>query len=543
MATLAFAGLTSPPFSTSRRSPSLLLPITCSSTEPNQNADDSEPKTPSLAPSSSSDLTYKLYAGLGGVGFLETTYLTYLKLTNSTAFCPTGGGGGGGGSCGDILSSDYAVVFGVPLPLFGMVAYGLVATLGVQLLTAKKLPFGISESNARLVLLGTTTSMAAASACFLYILSTKFSGASCSYCLLSALLSFTLFFTALKDFGLEKLQKEVGLLFCIASLVVVTLNRSYSALPPVPSSPSEIDLPYFSTEITTPSSPFAIALAKHLSAIGAKMYGAFWCSHCVEQKQMFGSEAAKLLNYVECFPGGFRKGTIMQKECFDVGIEGFPTWVINGQKIIEKERRRKMHTQISDSEQQELIEKLDIFKIKGRDKRGRTVLRIMGKFFPARIVSVDALRKYLEERIFPEIEKKPFAVLYVHTGAQRCENFPGISAVRSIYDAVPISVRQNLEAVYILHPGLQARLFLATFGRFFFTGGVYGKLRYVSRLDYLWEHVRRNEIEVPDFVYDHDEDLEHRPMMDYGLESDHPRVYDAPAVDSPVSTYSMRCIS
>ncbi|KAM1062513.1 hypothetical protein EV2_027590 [Malus domestica] len=352
MATLAFAGLTSPPFSTSRRSPlthgrfqipflhktlkwgqrSLLLPITCSSTEPNQNADDSEPKTASLAPSSSSDLTYKLYAGLGGVGFLETTYLTYLKLTNSAAFCPTGGGGGGG-SCGDILSSDYAVVFGVPLPLFGMVAYGLVATLGVQLLTAKKLPFGISESNARLVLLGTTTSMAAASACFLYILSTKFSGASCSYCLLSALLSFTLFFTALKDFGLEKLQKEVGLLFCIASLVVVTLNRSYSALPPVPSSPSEIDLPYFSTEITTPSSPFAIALAKHLSAIGAKMYGAFWCSHCVEQKQMFGSEAAKLLNYVECFPGGFRKGTIMQKECFDVGIEGFPTWVINGQVL------------------------------------------------------------------------------------------------------------------------------------------------------------------------------------------------------------------
>lgn len=82
---------------------------------------------------------------------------------------------------------------GVPLPLIGIVAYGLVATLGVQLLTAKKLPFGIDESNARLVLLGTSTSMAAASACFLYILGTKFSGASCSYCLLSALLSFTLF--------------------------------------------------------------------------------------------------------------------------------------------------------------------------------------------------------------------------------------------------------------------------------------------------------------------------------------------------------------
>lgn len=79
-----------------------------------------------------------------------------------------------------------------------MVAYGLVAILGVQLLTAKKLPFGIDESNARLVLFGTSTSMAAASAYFLYILGTKFSGASCSYCLLSALLSFSLFFITLK---------------------------------------------------------------------------------------------------------------------------------------------------------------------------------------------------------------------------------------------------------------------------------------------------------------------------------------------------------
>lgn len=54
--------------------------------------------------------------------------------------------------------------------------------------------------------------------------------------------------------------------------------------------------------------------------------------------------------------------------------------------------------------------------------------------------------------------------------------------------------------------------------------------------------MRRNEIEIPDFVYDHDEDLEYRPMMDYGLESDHPRVYGAPA-DSPAEMYSTRCIS
>lgn len=86
---------------------------------------------------------------------------------------------------------------GVPLPLIGMFAYGLVSSLGVQL-SGKSLPFGIDEANGRLILLGTTTSMAAASAYFLYILGAKFTGASCSYCLLSALLSFSLFFITQK---------------------------------------------------------------------------------------------------------------------------------------------------------------------------------------------------------------------------------------------------------------------------------------------------------------------------------------------------------
>lgn len=47
-------------------------------------------------------------------------------------------------------------------------------------------------------------------------------------------------------------------------------------------------------------------------------------------------------------------------------------------------------------------------------------------------------------------------------------------------------------------------------------------------------------MEIPEFVHEHDRELEYRPMMDYGLESDHPRVM----VDyCPFSMYSMRCIA
>ncbi|GLT82567.1 hypothetical protein SLE2022_009310 [Rubroshorea leprosula] len=112
-----------------------------------------------------------------------------------------------------------------------------------------------------------------------------------------------------------------------------------------------------------------------------------------------------------------------------------------------------MSSQISDSDQDHLTF-TDIFKIHGKDKRGHKILRIIGKFFPARLLSVDGLKKYLEENIFPRLGRKPFSVVYVHTGVQRSENFPGISALRVIYDAIPINVKENLQAVYFVHPGL-----------------------------------------------------------------------------------------
>ncbi|KAK1410501.1 hypothetical protein QVD17_37038 [Tagetes erecta] len=292
------------------------------------SGDDVESEPNSLSSGSTGISSYSWCAGFGGLGFLETSYLTYLKITGSDAFCPVGGG-----SCGDILNSSYAAVYGVPLPLIGMAAYGTAAFLALKL-AAKDSPFGIDESNGGLILLGITTSMATASAYFLYILSTQFPGASCSYCLVSALLSFLLFFTNAKSLGWQKIRNEVGLQLCIAGLVFAALSNSYSAsaLPP-PARFGEKFLPYTPTEIKAPSSPLALKLAAHLRSVGAKMYGAFWCSHCLDQKEMFGSEALKLLDYAECYPDGFKIGTPLSKECKEVNIRGFPMWVIKGQVL------------------------------------------------------------------------------------------------------------------------------------------------------------------------------------------------------------------
>jgi len=68
--------------------------------------------------------------------------------------------------------------------------------------------------------------------------------------------------------------------------------------------------------------------AKCLTDSGARMYGADWCGHCKEQKEMFGS-SWQYVNYIECDGGGFQTA-----ECENAGITGYPTWEFgDGSKI------------------------------------------------------------------------------------------------------------------------------------------------------------------------------------------------------------------
>ena len=56
-------------------------------------------------------------------------------------------------------------------------------------------------------------------------------------------------------------------------------------------------------------------------------YSAYWCSHCYDQKQLFGQEAVKELSIVECAKDGKDSQTEL---CIEKEIQGFPSWEING---------------------------------------------------------------------------------------------------------------------------------------------------------------------------------------------------------------------
>lgn len=62
--------------------------------------------------------------------------------------------------------------------------------------------------------------------------------------------------------------------------------------------------------------------AQCITDSGAKMFGAYWCPHCANQKQEFG-KSWKLIDYVECsLPN--RAG--QTSACAEAGITSYPTW-------------------------------------------------------------------------------------------------------------------------------------------------------------------------------------------------------------------------
>jgi hypothetical protein len=66
----------------------------------------------------------------------------------------------------------------------------------------------------------------------------------------------------------------------------------------------------------------------------------------------------------------------------------------------------------------------------------------------------------------------------------------------------------------------------------------------MCRLEYLWAHMDKGQLEVPECVREHDEELERRPLMDYGIEAtDRCCMFDAASMDTSASMHSLRCIS
>jgi uncharacterized membrane protein len=243
--------------------------------------------------------------GLALAGSALAAYLSWIDWAGASAKgCAVGSG------CEVVLGSRWATLLGLPTAYWGLVAYlTLAATAFIRRVdwhwrTAWSVALGGVLYSAYLTTISLTVLQAA-----------------CPYCLTSLALMSAIFVlvTVQRPASIEGFSWRGWLsrTVPVAAAVIVALHLHYTGILGQP--PEAED-------------PTARALAVHLTSVGAKMYGAYWCPHCIEQKEIFGG-AARRLPYIECATGP--QGSPQAEPCRAASIRLYPTWIIGGVRFEE----------------------------------------------------------------------------------------------------------------------------------------------------------------------------------------------------------------
>lgn len=326
----------------------------------------------------------QIMGGIAAAGCLETAYLTYAELAGQTAdllLCSAAStaaatttasaesaAAAASSSCSSVLTGPYAHLpgTGIPLAALGFLAYATVLGLAVGPLivstpattmttTMTASDLNDDSNNNRVALTAVSTTMAVFSACLVTILVTVLHQ-SCAFCFASAACSMTMAALAWMGGALPRdhVKEGVGLslggalVSLAAAFFLVTAVNSDPASAttttttaaavnvagelvgsgPSKSKPAAVTMELQSPPaITTTSSATALALAEELHQLDATFYGAFWCSHCYDQKQAFGMPAMGRIPYVECSKEGVNAQVAL---CREKKVPGYPTWEIGG---------------------------------------------------------------------------------------------------------------------------------------------------------------------------------------------------------------------
>jgi uncharacterized membrane protein/glutaredoxin len=227
---------------------------------------------------------------------------------------------GGSDGCDKVLGSAWGTLLGQPLSLFGFLAYATVLLLALMPLLRGGLRAPASEGN-RWALFLVSCGMAVFSLVLMGLLVFEIK-AFCTFCVVSAALSLALFLLSLVGGGwIDRSQLIFRGVMTVLLVGLLGLGWAASADQPVAQSGQA------APAVVSASSPAKIALAEHLSSVGARVFTAYWCPHCHDQKEAFGKEAAAKLQVIECAEDGANSQAQL---CKQQGVQGYPSWQIKG---------------------------------------------------------------------------------------------------------------------------------------------------------------------------------------------------------------------
>ncbi|HEY1268102.1 MAG TPA: vitamin K epoxide reductase family protein [Candidatus Binatia bacterium] len=238
---------------------------------------------------------------IAAAGMALTAYLTVAAWRGqSVAGCAAGS------VCDAVLGSQWAKLFGLPTSFWGFLTYAALAAIAFikRARLHWKAAFVVAFFGVLYSAYLTSISLLALHAACPYCLT--------SFALMAAIFALTVYQRPADMAGFSWTPWILSTL-AGAAVVIVLLHLNYTG----------------AFESTFTADPKLAALADHLTAMNAKFYGASWCPHCKEQKNIFGA-AADRLPYVECSAEGPRGPET--PVCHQMQIVNYPTWIINGRR-------------------------------------------------------------------------------------------------------------------------------------------------------------------------------------------------------------------
>tara|TARA_Y100001970_G_C14152449_1_gene813518 strand:+ start:638 stop:1576 length:939 start_codon:yes stop_codon:yes gene_type:complete len=269
-----------------------------------------------------------LIAILSTIGIVDTGSITLKNwgLFNSLS-CP-----GINNGCETVLNSPWGNLYtnnqiNIPLSTAGFVSYGsiLLITLILTLNT-----FSNKQKVKRLIWWVLYLISCGASVFSILLVNIMFFKieAFCIFCILSAILSFSIFILTIIGARFESRETMFYRGLIITFVVLLSGLIWSNKVDPTNANLNLDSSEKISPVIRTKSSMKKIKFARFLNENGIVMYSAYWCPHCHDQKELFGQEAVEELTIIECAKDGKNNKFEL---CQQKEIEGFPSWEIDNQ--------------------------------------------------------------------------------------------------------------------------------------------------------------------------------------------------------------------
>ncbi len=248
-----------------------------------------------------------LAAALNSVGLLLSVFLTLQRFgwVGTTALCELGSSL----SCSAVMTSPWAVLFGVPVAVLGVVYFVLAGACSLLVLG---LTSDFRAKRDAAVANVIVTGMGVLSVAY-FVAAEVAVGSMCPLCTVVHLIALATFVLAWRH-----LRTQGSFVWSFGVLLDVAAHRSAFVI--IAIVVLLVPLVVFNLpvrKVLLADSDVA-ALAGCLAARRVTMYGTSACSHCIAQKSLFGQHFARV-PFVDC--------EASPQVCQTATVKGYPTWV------------------------------------------------------------------------------------------------------------------------------------------------------------------------------------------------------------------------